>query len=418
MQFPRLRCGLPLLVGGLIVPCVTLAADASESLQADPELAHFVQTVVDTNPRVQAARSALAASGAYRDAASRPLYNPELFLDAENADSETRSVGISQTFDWAGKRKARTAVAEADRLVAEAEYRAQRWSVAVDLLNGLAMHEVGLERTALASAPRALMADFAALSKRRFDAGDLRQVEYSLATLASTEARIQTATAGALLAEARQAVRNLTPQSSPTRWPSLPNQMPALPPNAANPQSLVLSLPEVLAARRQVETAAAVVGLRERERRPDPTVSLAGGSEDGENLVAISVSIPLFVRNRLSDEVTAAVAQRGQAQQHADDVMQRAYARLTSAAERYELAHGAWSDWQKTGQSSLTQQTEQLLKLWQGGELSTTDYLVQLRQTLDVQESALALRLALWRAWFEWLTASGQVDAWLGLGDI
>lgn len=402
----------------MIVPiAASLAAEATTAAtRADPALIQFVQSVVDTNPRVQAARAALDASGAYRNAASRPLYNPELSLDAENADSETRAVGISQTLDWGGKRKARTAVAESDRLVVEAEYLAARWAVTVDLLDGLAQHQTGSERESLAEARRALMDDFATLAKRRFEAGDLNQVEFALASLAFTDARIQKATAGAALAEARQAVRNLTPRSSPEQWPTLPAQMPELPKTATDPQSLVLALPDVMAARGQVETANAMVTLRERERRPDPTISLAGGRESGENLVGVNVTIPLYVRNRFSHEVTAAMAERSQAQQISDDVMQRAYARLTSAAERYELSRGAWGDWELTGQSSLTSQTEQLQKLWQAGELSTTDYLVQLTATLNVQESALDLRQALWRAWFEWLWASGQVDAWLGQG--
>jgi len=412
-------CGLLLLLGSLILtPSAALATDATSAgaMRADPALIQFVQAVVESNPRVLAARAALEASEAYRDAESRPLYNPELSLDAENSDTDTRAVGISQTLDWGGKRKARTAVAESDRLVVEAEYLAARWAVTVDLLDGLAQHQTGLERESLAEARRALMDDFATLARRRFDAGDLNQVELALANLAFTDARIQKATAGAVLAEARQAVRNLTPRSTPAQWPTLPGQMPMLPQSATDPQSLVLALPDVLAARRQVETANAVVTLRERERRPDPTISLAGGRESGENLVGVNVTIPLYVRNRFSREVTAAMAERSQAQQISDDVMQRAYARLTSAAERYELSRGAWGDWELTGQSSLISQTEQLQKLWQAGELSTTDYLVQLTATLDVQESALDLRQALWGAWFEWLWASGQVDAWLGQG--
>ena len=416
MQKPL--CGLTLFWGALIFnPCAAQVSQSTvETARANLDLIQFVQSVVDSNPRVQAARSALDASGAYRDAASRPLYNPELSLDAEDSDTETRAIGISQTLDWGGKRKARAAVAESDRLVVEAEYLAARWAVTVELLDGLAEHQTGLERENLAEARRALMDDFASLAKRRFEAGDLNQVELSLATLAFTDARIQKATAGAALAEARQSVRNLTPRSSPEQWPTLPAQMPELPQSATDPQSLVLALPDVLAARRQVETANATVTLRERERRPDPTISLAGGRESGENLVGVNVTIPLFVRNGFNHEVTAAIAERSQAKQISNDVMQRAYARLTSAAERYELSRGAWGDWQLTGQSSLTSQTEQLQKLWQAGELSTTDYLVQLRQTLDVQESALDLRQALWRAWFEWLWASGQVDAWLGQG--
>jgi len=417
MQTPR--CWLAAVLGSLIIIPWAAWAEQNDALtltRADPALTRFVQTVVAANPRVQAARAALDASSAFRDAAARPLYNPELSLDAENAQADTRTIGISQAFDWGGKRKARSAVAESDRLVVEAEYLAVRWAVTVELLDGLAQHQTGLERDALAGARRGLMDDFAALAQRRFDAGDLNQVEFDLARLASTDARIQKATAGATLAQARQAVRSLTPRAPASQWPLLPSVMPVLPSSAASPQSLVLTLPEVLAARRQVESADAVVELRRRERRPDPTVSLTGGKEDGQSLVGLTVSVPFYVRNRFNHEVSAAIAERRQAEQIADDILQRAYARLISATERYELSRGAWEDWQRIGQTSLTRQTQQLQKLWEVGELSTTDYLVQTRQTLDVQESALELREALWQALFEWLSASGQVDTWFDQG--
>ena len=403
----------------LLVPWAAPAAEGGFPgfTLADPALVRFVQVVVEANPRVQAAHAALEASSAYRDAASRPLYNPELNLETEDSHNETHVVGISQTIDWGGKRKARTAVAESDRLVAEAEYLATRWNVTVELLNGLALHQTGIERSTLAESRAELTDDFAELAQRRFEAGDLTEVDLDLARLSATDARIRKATAAADLAEARQAVRSLTPQSPAAQWPALPAELPGLP-AGEDPQSLVLELPDVVAARRQVESADALVELRRRERRPDATVSLAGGQEEGENLIGLSLSIPFFIRNRFSHEVRAALAERSQAQRIADDVTQRAHARLISAAERYELSRGAWDDWESTGQASLTRQTGQLQRLWQAGELSTTDYLVQLTATLDVRESALDLRHALWRAWFEWLCASGQVDAWFDQGDV
>lgn len=409
-------CWLALVWSGLLLVPWTKADAETTPFQAEPNLVQFIQTVVNANPRVQAALAALEAQGAVRDAASRPLYNPQLSLSAENAETDTRAVGISQTLDWNGKRRARTAVAESDRLVSEANYLGTRWAVTVDLLDGLARHQIGVERDALADSRRGFMAEFAALAERRFEAGDLAQVELDLARLALADARIQKATTGARLAEARQAVHNLTPASTTSTWPSLPSAMPALPTSAADPQSLVLALPDVMAARRQVESADALVELRRRERRPDPTLSLAGGEEQGESLIGLNLTIPLFVRNRFSDEVTAAMAERSQAKEIANDAMQRALARLMSATERYVLSRDAWSEWESAGQISLARKTSELQKLWQAGELSTTDYLVQLTATLDVRESALDLRETLWRAWFEWLSASGQVDPWLGQG--
>ncbi len=54
-------------------------------------------------------------------------------------------------------------------------------------------------------------------------------------------------------------------------------------------------------------------------------------------------------------------------------------------------------------------------RLWQAGELNTTDYLVQLKQALDTEVSATEQRGRMWRAWADWLAASGQADQWLNL---
>ena len=406
-----------ILCGLILMSWTTLGAETTvlKNARASVALTRFVQAVVDSNHRVQAARAGLEASSALRDAASRPLYNPEFSLDAENAAAKTRTLAISQTLDWGGKRKARTAVAELDRLVAEMEYLTARWAVAVDLLNGLAQYQTGVERNRLAETRQQLMEEFARLAQRRFEVGELNPVELDLAILTLTEARIQKAMAAADLAEARQAVYSLGPRTPEAQWPSLPEKLPEVIEQGTDPQALVLALPEVVAARHRVNAADAVVTLRRREQRPDPTLSLTGGFEDGKRLIGLGLSFSLPILNRFKHEVTAAMAERDQAQQLADDAIQMAQAFLVSAAERYELSRSAWDEWEHMGRKSLDRQSEQLRRLWQAGDLSTAHYLAQLEQTIHVRESALDLHSQVWRAWFEWLRASGQVDAWLGL---
>ncbi len=383
----RLNPGLAALLGCLLftAPFNMLATENSVSNDApaieiytDPALIAFMQSVVETNPRVQAARSAVEASRALESAAARPLYNPEIEADYENAVDDTWYLGIGQTLDWTGKRKARGRVATSDRLAIAAQYLAVRRSVTVELLSGLALYQTGKERDALAAERVRLMYDFENLAQQRLDAGDLNQVEADLATLSHTDAQIKKATAAANLAEARQAVRNLTINSTPDQWPSIETRLPLIPANA-NPQELVLALPEVRAAQRRVEAANALVQLREREQRPDPTVSLRGGREDRSNLVGVTLSIPLYIRNRFKFETSAAAAERDQAQQIADDLIRRAYARYISASERYGYSREAWQSWEQTGQVSLQRQGDLLQRLWEAGELSTTDFLVQLR---------------------------------------
>ena len=403
----------------VIVPHVARSADGdvaiNEQPTADAELTAFVRAIVEANPQVNAARAALDASAALQDAASRPLYNPSLEIEAENADSDSRAIGISQTFDWGGKRRARTAVAKSQRNTVEAEYVAIRWQVTSDLLNALASHQTESARYSLASTRAETMQDFADLAQRRFDTGDISQIDIDLAVLAFTQARMQQATAAANVAEAKQAMTTLDISSRYSAWPMLGTDFRAPKISPSKAQDLVMSLPEVRAAQFRVTAATALVELRQRERRQDPTLTLRGGKEDDESLIGLNITIPLAVRNRFKHEVTAASAQRRQAQQIASYVSRRAYARFIGAQERYRLSQDAWRDWENTGGVSLERQGDLLRRLWESGEIGTTDYLVQIRQTLDTRESALELRQAMWRAWFEWLAASGQIEDWLGI---
>ena len=386
-----------------------------ESTQPDSqaELSAFVRAVVDANPKVNAARAALDASVALEGAAGRPLYNPQLELEAEDAEIETRALGISQTLDWGGKRRARTEVAESQRRSVEADYQAVRWRVTADLLSALAMYQTESDRSALAAVRSETMQDFAELAEQRFDAGDISQIEFDLAVLAFTDARIKQATASANVAEAKQAVSSLAAGSAPAEWPAIQTDLSPITIAPSVASDLVMSLPHVRAAQLRASAASARVNLQKRERRPDPTLTLRGGTEGDETLVGLNLTIPLHVRNNFSYEVTAASAERRQAQQEAADISRQAYARFQGAQERYQLSQAAWEDWQRIGGVSLKRQTDLLWRLWEAGELSTTEFLVQLKQTLDTRESALELRAALWRAWFEWLTASGRIESWL-----
>ena len=283
------------------------------------------------------------------------------------------------------------------------------------MLNGLAQYQTGVERDRLAQTRQQLMEEFATLAQRQFEAGELDQVALDQALLSLTEVRIQKAMVAADLAEAQQAVYSLGPRIPEAQWPSLPEKLPEMPEQSVDSQALVLALPGVVAARQRVTMADAVVGLQRRERRPDPTLSLTGGYEDGERLIGLGLSISLPIRNRFAHEVTAAMAERVQAQQLADDAVQMAHASLTSAAERYGLSRSAWDDWEQLGRKSLDRKSEELRRLWQAGDMDMADYFGQLGEALDVQESIIDLRGQTWQAWFEWLRASGQVNVWLDL---
>ena len=397
---------------------VNFSSSAAESFsqnigQTDLQFRDFVVGVVDANPRIKAARMTLVSKSATRDAESQSLYNPDILLNAEDTDTSMRSVGISQTLDWSGKRNARAEVEELEYLFAESELLESRRILMAELLKGLAQHQIGLERLAVVLERQQMMDDLVTLAQSRLAAGDISQVDLDLVKLAASNARIHSAGVRANQLEAIRTVQSLAKQSIPTTWPSLPDTIPNIP-RSLNTEELIHQLPEVILAKLIVQRNDSLTKLRRAERRPDPTVSLEGGKEDGETLVGFNVTIPLFVRNSFKHEVNSIRAERTASEWRADDVQHQARVRLISATERFGLLRSAWIDWETTSKESLSRPVKQLQRLWESGEMTTTDYVVQLGETLAVKESALDLREWVWFAWFDWLMASGQIDDWLG----
>jgi cobalt-zinc-cadmium efflux system outer membrane protein len=392
----------------LVVPM----ASAELSGVADPALSGWINGVLSQNPEVQAAQAALAAAGGRLSAADQPLFNPELEFEYENSDTNTTKGGISQTIDWSGKREARTQVAQSVRVAADAELRARRQALATELLRTLADCQTADAVTRVSEKQGELMARFAQLAEQRRRAGDLDQVELDLAHLAAADAAFQLSDARENLIRARQAMATLTGNDH-AGWPALTGVLPELDPERIDVDHLLADLPAQQAALARVAAAHASVQLSIREKRPDPTLGILAGREDSQALTGITLSMPLFVRNTFTAEVDVANAELIQVEREAAGLRQQARAELLATAQTYRNAQRAWVAWEASGAPRLTQRTELLDRLWRAGELNTTDYLVQLKQALETEISATKHYGRMWRAWADWLAASGRIAQWL-----
>lgn len=406
-------CALALLASGL------QASPAPQPLtgeSAPAPLAGYFRSVIDEAPAVAAARAAVAEAEAAGRAAGRPLYNPELELEVESAAEESAAVGIQQTLDWSDRRAAGREAAEAELRARRADLREARVALAGELLDALIALRTAEAKAALADRRLRLMEQFQALAERRSRAGDLGAVELELAVLTLSQARMEAALASAEVAVARQAVSAITGEGGP--WPALPDEPPEVRSEALQATQRALLLPRVVALRERVGAAGAEVELRRRERRPAPTVGLRGGMEGDSGLIGLSLSVPLYVRNDYSAEVEVAASARLRLEAELHDVVRRAVSAMESSLANYRLVASAWKAWRDSGLASLTAQIRLLQRLWSNGEIDTTDYLVQLGQSLDTRVSALELRGRLWQAWGELLVTSGEVERWLGLPPI
>ena len=394
----------------LVSPMVS----AESSVDADSALSGWINGVLSQNPEVQAAQAAVDAAGGRLRGADQTLFNPELEFEYESSDVDTTTGGISQTIDWAGKREARTGVAQSGQVAAVAELRARRQALAAELLRSLADWQASDAITRVSEQQSELMTRFARLADQRRRAGDLDQVELDLAHLAAADAAFQQSNAQENLIRARQVVTALT-GGDHASWPALTGTLPELDPEKIDVERLLADLPLLQAALARVAAARASVQLSLREKRPDPTIGIRAGKEDSDTLTGITLSVPLFVRNTFSAEVDVANAELIQAEREAAGLYQQARADLTAAAQVYRNAQRAWKTWEDSGAPRLSQRTDLLDRLWRAGELSTTDYLVQLKQALETEVSATEQHGRMWRAWADWLAASGRIAQWLNL---
>lgn len=378
----------------------------------DPSLRGFIEEVWSESPAVQSAQAALDVARENATGADRPLHNPVLELEAERTDINTTAIGFSQTLDWSDKQGAFVNVAQQEVIAAQANLIQVRQRVAVETLQALVDYFTATEMRSLALRRSQLMKGFADTVKQRHAAGDVETLDVTFAQVAYSEALMAQATSEGELATAEAELQAASGKVL-TQWPRLPAEL-APPPERAE-LSLLDALPHLAVLRSQVDAAKARIKVAEREGRVDPTFGVRVGREDDETLLGLSVEIPLFVRNNYSAAIRAASYESIEEEQNYRHTYQQAKAQLSGALGRFENSSRAWRAWALTGQQAHRDQVILLEKMWQAGELTATDFLIQTKQNIDTLMTATSLKGEVWQAAIAWLKASGQVETWLGI---
>jgi len=388
--------------------------DLVKDQKAPERLSALVQSAYASHPRALAARANYQTAAKRLKAADNAVYNPELELDTEDANDVTvTTLELSQTIDWGDRRGSRTAVANASLLQARQEYAQVTNNLLRDFLSTLAENQTRKDLVKLSNQAKMLMQEFSSISARRYRAGDLPRVELNLASLALSAAIINQAQAMTDATNARENLRALY-NGLPVNIPELPNDLPA----AIIPQDIdmfVRNLPVTKAREAELAAASNTVKLRRSERSWDPTVAVRGGDDDSETLIGLTLTVPLNIRNDFSAEVEEAQQELTRIKQSALQGFRDIRAELVMSTEQYRLLQQVWNNWQATAQTSISEQLDLIKRLWRAGDMSTTEYLVQLKQAIETQAAGIELRGRLWQSSFEWMTITASIDNWLNI---
>ncbi len=377
----------------------------------------FVNQIWEQSPAMQEAKAMVSASKANQKAASKWQYNPEIEIGYEDIDGEDKSknIGISQTIDWSGKYRASGNIAKFETLAVIAEYKAMRQNLAVDVLSALAEFKSSKDIYNLSVKRTDLMERFSTLAQKGFKAGDIDQSEYNLAQLALSEALITQAEAETAFNESKSKLDSLIGFNFEENMPlpDFPKDLPEIKEFDKSEDEIIMQLPSIQAIKNREEAAKVAIKHASKNRLPDPTIAFSTGKDTGSDMIGVSLSMPVNVFNSYGAEVEVA-KQEAIAQAKAfKNAFYTAKTTLKTAKRTYQLSKRAWENWQKQGALALSKQTKTLDRKFKVGELSATDYLVQIEQALDTQIAAKELHSQAWQSWFSWLGASGNIEQWI-----
>lgn len=396
--------------------CLIFLLFSVSGAYAESSLGQFINQVLEENPAIQAAQSNVLAARARERALAQPLYNPQLTAEKQNAIDNTEMLEIDQTIDWTNKRGAREQVGAAEVLVAQAQLVAQWQQFAAEILDALAKYQTAQQVVVLTKERTSLLRQFVSLTKKRHANGDIPRVDLDFAQLALSEAIVQQSDAEVIENKALEVLRTITGFSQ-INGPHLSSSLPSLNIKEIEIENLLSKLPPVLVLNQQLSTTKKRIRVAEQERYPDPTIGIQGGRNTGQDekrkIVGITLNIPLYVRNTYQAEVDAANFDAIGAEQKRAEIIRQSRAQIISSAERYQILFHASQQWQHVSGNSLKDGKVLIERLWQAGEMNTTDYLVQLKQRVDSEIAGVELKGRAWESFIEWLRVSGQVEKWL-----
>lgn len=374
----------------------------------------FVHDALELNPEVRAALERGEQARATADAMAAPLYNPEIeggFEQLKNDDRKPSKIdfGIAMTIDLAGKRSAKAQIGAADAEAVLAEAQRIRLDVAHRLISGMAAYATALEREKNALAQDQAARLFADVTERSFRAGDVGKPDVDVSRLSLLEAEAERRASEAERLSTELDLRQLC-SCELKDVPLLPDVIPT-PPQIGAPemdQLLDQSL-EYVIARARVGAARGAFEFSESSRIPDPTLSVGVGQDAGEQLYRLSLSIPIPVLNSGEAEVRA--ANRGLAASELDRerVRREVGARMKAAHAAYVAAYANLQGWRAMGAGAVAARFDQLRRLLEARELTTTEYLVQLRETLSSASRGLETERAAWAAFANWIAVTNAL---------
>ncbi|GAC19506.1 TolC family protein [Paraglaciecola arctica] len=381
-----------------------------QRVNAQPTSTSWLSMQVNKHPDIIAAKEEMNAVFSNAEGNKQPLYNPELETGYEReGDGNNYSIGVSQTIDWWDKRETKEQQANFSLTQASKHFDFLVQEKTAQALQALVTWQAAKKQAVIAQEQEKQLETLLDLVKERQKAGDLGQVDAELTFLSLSQMLNVTAKAQVQLKQAEAQTKELLRDWTPNKE-VLPAQGLTITNIQISPQWLEQH-PLVLAAKAQWQITKSEAQLALLETKADPTIGMNIGKNQRENVLGVTFSMPLNIRNNFSAQARAANQQALAAEANFRSVMRKQQFAIQSSTDTLVTYQKSYQRWQQLMGGRGKRSGDLLQKQWQSGDVSTTEYLLALQQRAEGLNAGIELQSQFQLNQINWLLQVGQIKA-------
>jgi len=392
----------------------TMYSAASVATPAESNWARWIVGQVNEHPNVAAAKQALQASLHTAKGREQAIYNPELETEIEREGKyDNYRLGISQSVDWWDKRDVRKRQASFSRLAAKQSYQQTVQLKTAEVLRALIRWQATKDRATLARQQESQLDSLLVIIGQRQQTGDLGLIDTELTYLSLSEQLNATAVAMADFKKAEAQLRELLANWSVEQFAStalIPESLWTVV-DTGDDELWLDSHPAVVGSKARWSELQQGSVLARRESKADPRLGINAGQSGQEDVVALTFSIPLNIRNNYSAVVRAANAKALAAEATFYAVRRKQQAAIEAAGDTLLAYQQQYRRWENIMAGRGERSLQLLDKQWRNNDMSTTQYLLASQQRNQGLLAGIELRQQFQAARVDWLLQTGSINA-------
>ncbi len=398
-------------IGAVLCVSMSLAILINiQSVNAQTTSTSWLSMQINKHPDIIAAKEEMNAVFSNAEGNKQPLYNPELETGYEReGDANNYSIGINQTIDLWDKRESKEQQANFSLTQASKHFDFLVQEKTAQALQALVTWQAAKKQAVIAQEQEKQLETLLDIVKDRQKAGDLGQVDAELTFLSLSQMLNVTAKVQVQLKQAEAQTKELLRDWTPDKE-VIPAQGLTITNYQLSPQWLEQH-PLVLAAKAQWKITRSEAQLALLETKADPTIGINAGKNDRENVLGVTFSMPLNIRNNYSAQARAANQQAIAAEENFRSVMRKQRFAIQSSTDTLITYQKNYQRWQQLMDGRGKRSGDLLQKQWQSGDVSTTEYLLALQQRAEGLNAGIELQSQFQLSQIDWLLQVGQIKA-------